>query len=93
MGIRLALGANRSQVLGMVFRQGVSLAGVGIVVGLIGAFALTRLMQGLLYGVRPNDPIRFVAVAATLLLIALAASFLPARRATRVSPTTTLGAR
>ena len=93
IGIRLAIGADRSQVLGMVLRQGLSLAAVGIVVGLIGAFALTRLMQSLLYEVRPNDPITFVAVAATLLLIALAASFLPAWRATRVSPTIALGAR
>ena len=93
IGIRLAIGADRSQVLGMVLRQGLSLAAVGIVVGLIGAFALTRLMQSLLYEVRPNDPITFVAVAAALLLIALAASFLPARRATRVSPTIALGAR
>jgi predicted permease len=86
IGIRLAMGADLSQVLGMVLRQGLSLASVGIVVGLIGAFALTRLMQSLLYGVRPNDPITFIAVALALLLIALLASFLPARRATRVSP-------
>ena len=92
IGIRLAIGADRSQVLGMVLRQGLSLAAVGIVVGLIGAFALTRLMQSLLYEVRPNDPITFVAVAAAVLLVALAASFLPARRATRVSPMTALGA-
>ena len=93
IGIRLAIGADRSQVLGMVLRQGLSLAAVGIVIGLIGAFALTRLMQSLLYEVRPNDPITFVAVAAALLLIALAASFLPAWRATRVSPTIALAAR
>jgi predicted permease len=93
IGIRLAIGADRTQVLAMVLRQGLSLAAVGIVVGLIGAFALTRLMQGLLYQVRPNDPITFVAVAATVLFIALAASFLPARRATRVSPMITLGTR
>ncbi len=86
IGVRLALGADRSQVLGMVLRHGLSLAAVGIVIGLIGAFALTRLMQSLLYEVRPNDPITFVAVAAALLLIALMASFLPARRATKVSP-------
>jgi putative ABC transport system permease protein len=92
IGIRLVFGANRSHVLGMVLRQGLSLAAVGIVVGLIGAFALTRLMQGLLYEVRPNDPITFVAVAAVLLLIALMASFLPARRATTVSPTIALRA-
>ena len=90
IGIRLAIGADRSQVLGMVLRQGLSLAAVGIVLGLIGAFALTRLMQSLLYEVRPNDPVTFVAVAAAVLLIALLASVLPARRATRVSPTIAL---
>jgi ABC-type antimicrobial peptide transport system permease subunit len=93
IGIRLAIGADRSQVLGMVLWQGFSLAVVGIVVGLIGALALTRLMQSLLYEVRPNDPVTFVAVAAAVLLIALAASFLPARRATKVSALIALGAR
>jgi putative ABC transport system permease protein len=93
IGIRLAIGADRSQVLGMVLRHGLSLAAVGIVVGLIGALALTRLMQGLLYEVRPNDPITFVGVAAALLLIALVASFLPARRAIKVSPVIALRAR
>ena len=76
----------------MVLRQGLLLAGIGIAAGLIGAFALTRLMESLLYNVRPNDPITFAAVAAALLLIALVASFLPARRATRVSPMTALRA-
>jgi ABC-type antimicrobial peptide transport system permease subunit len=76
----------------MVLRQGLLLAGIGIAAGLIGAFTLTRLMTSLLYGVRPNDPITFAVVAAVLLLIALAASFLPAQRATRVSPTTALRA-
>ena len=93
IGIRLAIGADRSQVLGMVLRQGLSLTAVGIVVGLIGAFALTRLMQSLLYEVHPNDPITFVAVTAAVLVIALAASFLPARRATKVSPMSALGER
>jgi predicted permease len=92
IGIRVAIGADRSNVLGMVLRQGLSLAGIGIAVGLMGAFALTRLMQGLLYEIRPNDPLTFVAVAGVLLLIALAASFLPARRATKVSPTIALRA-
>jgi putative ABC transport system permease protein len=77
----------------MVLRQGLSLAGVGIVAGLIGAFVLTRLMASLLYEVGPTDPITFVGVAAALLLVALAASLLPALRATRVSPTIALGAR
>ena len=93
IGIRLALGADRSQVLGMVLRQGITLAAVGIVVGLISAFALTRLMQSMLYEVQPNDPVTFVTVAAALLLIALTASFVPALRATRVSPTMSLRAR
>jgi len=93
IGIRLAIGADRSQILVMVLKQGLSLAAAGLVIGLLGALALTRLMQGLLYGVGPNDPITFVTVAAVLLLIALAASFLPARRATKVSPITALGAR
>jgi predicted permease len=93
IGIRLAVGADRSQILGMVLKQGLSLAAAGLVIGLLGALALTRLMQGLLYEVGPNDPITFVTVAAVLLLIALAASFLPARRATTVSPMTALGAR
>jgi predicted permease len=93
IGIRLALGAGRSQVIGMVLWHGLSLAAVGIVVGLIGAVALTRLMQSQLYEVRPNDPFTFAAVAATQLLIALWASFLPARRAARVSPVIALRAR
>ena len=92
IGIRLAIGADRSQVLGMVLRQGLGLAAIGIAVGLAGAFALTRFMQTVLYKVRPTDPLTFVSVAAGLLLIALAASFLPARRATRVSPITALRA-
>ena len=92
IGIRLAIGADRSHVLGLVLLQGLGLAAVGIVAGLIGAFALTRLMQSLLYGVRPHDPITFVAVTAALLLIALMASVLPAWRAIRVSPVIALRA-
>jgi predicted permease len=92
IGIRLALGADRSQVLAMVLRQGLSLAAVGTVVGLIGAFALTRLIRSLLYEVRPDDPLTFAAVATALLLVALTASFLPARRASRLPPTIALRA-
>jgi ABC-type antimicrobial peptide transport system permease subunit len=90
IGIRLAIGADRKQVLGMVLGQGLALSGAGIVVGLLGAFALTRMMQGLLYNVEPDDPLTFTAVAAGLLVIALLAALLPAWRATRVSPTTAL---
>jgi predicted permease len=92
IGIRLAIGADRSQVLGMVLRQGLWLAAIGVAAGLVGAYALTRLMAGLLYNVRPNDPLTYATVVIALLLIALAASFLPARRATRVSPVTALRA-
>jgi putative ABC transport system permease protein len=92
IGIRLAMGAERSQVLGMVLRHGLSLATAGIVIGLAGAFALTRLMASQLYQVRASDPFTFAAVAALLMLVALGASVLPARRATRVSPTVALRA-
>jgi hypothetical protein len=92
IGIRLAVGADRTQVLRMVLRQGLSLALVGVVVGLLVGFALTRVMQSLLYEVSATDPITFAVVAIAVLLVALAASFLPARRATRVSPTIALGA-
>ena len=86
IGIRLAVGADRMQVLTMVLKQGLTLAASGIAVGLIAAFLLTRLMQSLLYQVRANDPITFVAVSVALIVVALIASALPAIRATRVSP-------
>lgn len=86
IGIRLAVGADRMQVMTMVLRQGVTLAGIGIGAGLIAAFLLTRLMQSLLYQVQPTDPITFVAVSVALIVVALIASALPAFRATRVSP-------
>ena len=86
IGVRLAIGADRSQVLGMVLRQGFSLVAIGIVSGLVGAFVLTRLMQRLLYGVGPKDPSTFVAATAGLLLVAVFATALPAWRASRVNP-------
>jgi putative ABC transport system permease protein len=86
IGIRLAIGADRMQVLRMVLMQGLTLAGVGIITGLIAALALTRLMQSLLYQVRPSDPETFVLVSIALIGVALLASALPAYRATRVSP-------
>ena len=85
-GIRLAIGAARSQVLQLVLRQGLGLAVAGIVIGVPVAFALTRVMQSVLYQVRPSDPITFVVVPAILVVVALAAAGLPAFRATRVSP-------
>jgi putative ABC transport system permease protein len=90
IGIRLAVGADRRQVLHMILRQGLTLAGVGILVGLVTALGLTRLMQSLLYQVRPSDPLTYLAVSGAIVLVTLAASSLPALRATRVSPVTAL---
>jgi len=86
IGIRLAIGADRSQVLRMILRQGLTLAVAGIAFGIVAALGLTRLMASLLYQVAPVDPITFLVVPVLLALVALAASYLPARRATRVSP-------
>jgi putative ABC transport system permease protein len=86
IGIRLALGAQSRDVLAMIIKQGLWFVVVGLVLGLIGAFALTRLMTGLLFGVATNDPLTFGAVALLLFLVALLACYLPARRATRVDP-------
>jgi len=86
IGIRLALGAQRHHVLGLVLGQGIRLALAGIVVGLIGAFSLTQLLSSLLYGVKPTDPVTFVGVASLLLGVAFLACYIPARRAMRVDP-------
>jgi putative ABC transport system permease protein len=86
MGIRMALGAQVSDVLKLVLRQGMMLAIAGEVIGLVGAFALTRLMRGLLFGVTPNDAMTFVVVAGVLAVVALLACYIPARRATKVDP-------
>ena len=86
IGIRLAIGADRMQVLGMILRQGVTLAIAGVVVGVAGAFALTQTMASLLYQVQPSDPLTFATVPLALIAIAAFASYLPALRATRVSP-------
>jgi putative ABC transport system permease protein len=92
IGIRMALGASGQSVLSMVLRQGMALTAVGVVVGLIGATVLTRLASTLLFGVKPVDPMTFVAVAAFMIVVAVAASLIPARRATRVDPLTALRA-
>ena len=86
IGIRLAIGADGSQVMRMILRQGMTLAVVGIVVGTAAAFLLTGLMRTLLYEVTPSDPVTFVVVPAVLLVVTLVASYLPAWRATKVSP-------
>jgi putative ABC transport system permease protein len=86
IGIRLALGAQTSDVLRMVVRQGMTLAFIGVVIGLAAAFAMTRIMSSLLFGVSPTDALTFTAVAVLLTGIALLACLIPARRATRVDP-------
>jgi len=90
IGIRMALGASASNVRGMVVRQGMTLAMIGIVVGLGVALGLSRLIASLLFGVTPRDPLVFFGVGALLSTVALAATYLPARRATRVNPVVAL---
>jgi putative ABC transport system permease protein len=86
VGIRIALGARRSDVLALFLGESARFAGIGLVAGLVLAIAATRLMKTMLFGVAPTDPLSFAAVALLLTAVALAASFLPARRASRVSP-------
>jgi predicted permease len=90
LGIRVALGASRREIVGLVLRQGMRLAAIGLAGGLVAALALTRLMAGLLYGVRPADPATLAAVALLLAGIALLACYVPARRATAVDPVVAL---
>jgi predicted permease len=90
IGIRLALGAQRSNILRMVLRQGLALALGGAVLGLVGALIVSHLMAGLLYGVRPTDAVTFTSVAVLLIGVALLACYFPARRALRVDPLVTL---
>jgi len=86
IGIRMALGAQVGNVMRLVMKGGLVIAAVGVAIGLAGAFALTRLMSSLLFDVAPTDKATFAGVALALLLIALAACYIPARRATRVDP-------
>jgi putative ABC transport system permease protein len=90
LGVRIALGAARADVLRLVLRQGMSLALGGILIGVVAAFALTRLIASQLYGVRPTDPMTFAGVALLLGGTALLANLIPALRATRVDPAVVL---
>jgi predicted permease len=86
MGIRLALGADRTAILGMVVKNGMLLACAGALIGLAAAFLLTRLMASLLFGVGPTDPLTFLCVPIALIAVAIVASYIPARRAASVDP-------
>jgi predicted permease len=92
IGIRLALGGGPRHVAGMVIGDGMRMALMGIVLGTVASLALARVLEGLLYGIAPTDPVTYVAIAVTLALVALAASALPARRATKADPVAALRA-
>jgi ABC-type antimicrobial peptide transport system permease subunit len=92
IGIRMALGAGRGDVLRMVVKQALGLAMSGILIGGACALLLTRLMEGLLFQVKPGDPLTFAVVSAVLAAVALLASYIPGRRATRVDPVIALRA-
>jgi ABC-type antimicrobial peptide transport system permease subunit len=86
IGMRIAMGAVYGDVLRLILRQGLMLAGVGMIVGLTGAFGVTRLISSLLYGVTPTDAVTFVIAPLVLLLVALIACWIPAHRAARIDP-------
>jgi ABC-type antimicrobial peptide transport system permease subunit len=86
IGVRMALGAERRHVLQMVLGEGAKLALLGVGIGLVAAIGLARFMANLLFGVSTYDPLTFAVVAGLLILVALAACYIPARRATRVDP-------
>jgi ABC-type antimicrobial peptide transport system permease subunit len=90
MGVRIALGAERSDILRLVLQQGITLAACGIAIGVAASLALTRLLTSFLYHVSATDPLTFAAASALFLGVALLASYLPARRATRVDPAVAL---
>jgi predicted permease len=92
IGVRIALGAQKRSLVGMVLRQGLTLAVIGVFLGLGASYATTRLLSGLLFGVEPVDPITYTVVAFALTVVALFASYLPARRAASVDPTEALRA-
>jgi ABC-type antimicrobial peptide transport system permease subunit len=86
IGVRMALGAKPADVLGMILKEGLKLVVLGVVLGVTAALTLTRLLEGMVYGVRVRDPLIFVMVNLLMVAVALLACYLPARRATRVDP-------
>ena len=86
----MALGAEARDVLGMVLRHGVGLASIGIGLGLVAAFGLSRFLGSMLYGISPTDPVTLAGISIFMLLVVLAACYIPARRATRIDPMTAL---
>jgi len=90
IGIRLALGATPRAILHLVIGRGMGLAIPGVVIGLLGSLAFTRMMRGLLFGISPIDPLTFVGVPVLLVVVAFLASYIPARRATLVDPAISL---
>ena len=86
IGIRIALGAQRGNVLGLILKKGCLLAGIGIAIGLLGALAVTRIIEFLLYQVKALDPVTFAVVPLLLLAVSLLACYVPARRATKIDP-------
>jgi putative ABC transport system permease protein len=90
IGIRVALGASRGQVIRMVLGQSLGITSAGIGIGFVGAIGVARIVSNMLFGVRPGDPVTFALVAAGLALVALAASFIPAWRASVVDPAISL---
>ena len=92
IGIRMALGARRADVLQMTVGQGLKLVGAGMILGMGAAFLLTRVMATLLYGISATDPMTFIGISVVLLAVAILASYVPALRATKVDPITALRA-
>ena len=90
IGVRMALGASRSQIMRLVLGDGMSLTFIGILLGLAGSVALTRVMESFLFGVSPTDAMTFVGVSLLLAAVSLLAAYLPARKATRLDPTIAL---
>jgi putative ABC transport system permease protein len=86
LGVRIALGATASDILKLVLKQGMAMTGLGMAIGLVAAYGLTRLLSSLLYDVTATDPATFAIVSALLAGVALAATYIPARRATRIDP-------